>query len=240
MLVILKIALSLNGFLDEGLAVRSILSNEEDRKVVSSLRSKVDAIIIGGGTFRNDNPSLLVYQEEDQRRRITENRPPHPLPVIIWGSKNSPLEYLNFNLFVANTENTRPVLVIAAKRLRTDMEKLPAHISVEYYDGDRISAKELIDLLQLRGIGQILVEGSGPLCRLFLEYASADIIRIAYRGKIFKPETAKGIRPAISIDLTENYRLDKLEMLDGKNSDSMYAAWYVRRGGHTLLADMHV
>ena len=52
--VILKTAVSLDGFMDDALSDRRIFSSSLDAKNVDLLRSEVDAILIGANTLRED------------------------------------------------------------------------------------------------------------------------------------------------------------------------------------------
>ena len=53
-------AVSVDGYLDDATRVRLILSGPEDLDEVDALRAGADAIMVGAGTIRKDNPRLLV------------------------------------------------------------------------------------------------------------------------------------------------------------------------------------
>ena len=74
--VIAKAALTLDGCIDSHPQSRWI-SSEESRKEAMRLRTNVEAILVGGGTVRSDDPSLTIRDI-----RISKN---HPQPWrIIW------------------------------------------------------------------------------------------------------------------------------------------------------------
>ncbi|MRT44622.1 5-amino-6-(5-phosphoribosylamino)uracil reductase, partial [Xylella fastidiosa subsp. multiplex] len=58
--VLLSAAVSLDGCLDDTGPERLLLSSPADFDRVDEVRASVDAILIGAGTIRADNPRLLV------------------------------------------------------------------------------------------------------------------------------------------------------------------------------------
>jgi diaminohydroxyphosphoribosylaminopyrimidine deaminase/5-amino-6-(5-phosphoribosylamino)uracil reductase len=57
--VTLKLAMSIDGKIADAQGASKWLTGEQAREVVQSLRRKVDAVMVGAGTVRADNPSLL-------------------------------------------------------------------------------------------------------------------------------------------------------------------------------------
>jgi 5-amino-6-(5-phosphoribosylamino)uracil reductase len=80
---IVSCAVSLDGCLDDASPERLILSGPEDLDEVDELRSAADAIMVGAGTIRADNPRLLVRDDSRVGVREAEGRPPHPLRVTV-------------------------------------------------------------------------------------------------------------------------------------------------------------
>ncbi|HMO18959.1 MAG TPA: dihydrofolate reductase family protein [Oligoflexia bacterium] len=233
MLTVLKIALSLNGFLDDGKEERSVISNSIDRSAVSLLRARSDAILIGGETFRKDNPSLLIYQNEDRINRLKTWETPDPVPVILWGGTKTPENFNTYKLFQKSIkqENNfeRKVIVIASEKLSSEMKILPQNIKIHYYSGEMASLPFIYKVLSEEKISRLLVEGSNFLVPIFLENSNADLIRIAYRGISFNKENAKGIFPESDISFSDSYTLCKLENLSNHNIDSMHAIWFRKK-----------
>ena len=60
--VILKIATSLDGYLDDNSLKRIVFSSPADILEVDKLRAEADAILIGAETIRKDNPRLLIRE----------------------------------------------------------------------------------------------------------------------------------------------------------------------------------
>ena len=58
--VLLSVAMSVDGCIDDATDTRLILSNDADLDRVDEVRAGCDAILVGAGTIRRDNPALLV------------------------------------------------------------------------------------------------------------------------------------------------------------------------------------
>ena len=80
---IVSCAVSLDGCLDDASPERLILSGPQDLDEVDELRAAADAIMVGAGTIRADNPRLLVRDDSRVAGREAEGRPPHPLRVTV-------------------------------------------------------------------------------------------------------------------------------------------------------------
>lgn len=59
------------------------LSTEADFDEVDELRASCDAILVGAGTIRADNPRLLVRSPERQQRRLAAGHPAHLRKVVL-------------------------------------------------------------------------------------------------------------------------------------------------------------
>ncbi|NEC29873.1 5-amino-6-(5-phosphoribosylamino)uracil reductase, partial [Streptomyces sp. SID8111] len=79
-------AVSLDGFLDDTGPERLLLSGAADFDRVDEVRASCDAILVGAGTLRADNPRLLVNSAERRAARVADGRPAYPLKVTVSGS----------------------------------------------------------------------------------------------------------------------------------------------------------
>jgi 5-amino-6-(5-phosphoribosylamino)uracil reductase len=84
--VVLSCAMSLDGCLDGTGKDRLVLSGEADLDRVDAERAAADAILVGAGTIRRDDPRLLVRSARRQAERSARGRPPQPAGVTITAS----------------------------------------------------------------------------------------------------------------------------------------------------------
>jgi riboflavin biosynthesis pyrimidine reductase/pyrimidine deaminase RibD-like protein len=88
--VLASCAVSLDGFLDDDTPERLVLSGPADLDRVDAQRAHVDAIVVGAGTVRADDPRLLVRSAERRAARTAGGRPPSPLRVVLSGKPLDP------------------------------------------------------------------------------------------------------------------------------------------------------
>jgi 5-amino-6-(5-phosphoribosylamino)uracil reductase len=81
--VLLSAAVALDGALDDRSRRRLILSGPEDLDAVDELRAGCDAILVGAGTVRADNPRLLVRSAQRRADRVARGLPPTPARVVL-------------------------------------------------------------------------------------------------------------------------------------------------------------
>jgi 5-amino-6-(5-phosphoribosylamino)uracil reductase len=84
--VVLSCAISLDGCLDGTGEDRLVLSGPADLDRVDAERAAADAILVGAGTIRRDDPRLLVRSARRQAERRTSGRPPQPAGVTVSAS----------------------------------------------------------------------------------------------------------------------------------------------------------
>jgi riboflavin biosynthesis pyrimidine reductase/pyrimidine deaminase RibD-like protein len=81
--VLASCAVSLDGFLDDASPERLVLSGPADLDRVDAERANVDAILVGAGTVRADDPRLLVRSAGRRAERTARGQPPSPLRVVL-------------------------------------------------------------------------------------------------------------------------------------------------------------
>lgn len=150
---------SLDGCLDDTTAQRLLLSNDADFDRVDALRASVDAILVGAGTVRADNPRLLVRSPQRRAARVARGEPASPLRVVVSGSGKL----------------DRDAAVFTASGAET----------VVYSGGDGASGGgavdfgELLDYLGRRGVRRLMVEGGASVLTGFLAEDLADELQLS-------------------------------------------------------------
>jgi riboflavin-specific deaminase-like protein len=218
-LLILKLAMSLNGFLDKGTGQRSTISNEEDRASVDILRSLSDAILIGGGTARFDNPRLLLYSKESEHRRIAQGKNSHPKRIILWGSSSSLEEFKDLTVF---TNKEAETVLIIPEMLEPEARSALQHIRIITHPEERISIQALIDVISSLHLSTLLIEGGAEIAKEFLTSQKIDAIRLAYSPMTFNPSKAKGF--SVFYVLNEKEMSSRPTLIE--NHGTMFSCWY--------------
>ncbi|MEV5987404.1 dihydrofolate reductase family protein [Streptomyces sp. NPDC052051] len=171
--VLLSAAVSLDGFLDDTGPERLLLSGPEDFDRVDEVRADSDAILVGAGTLRSDNPRLLVASAERRAARIAAGRPEHPLKVTVSASGD-----LDPAARFWHTGGAKIVYTTdeGARRLR---EVLPTDVEVTSLGPAVEWAAVLAHLGDVKGVRRLMVEGGGRVHTRLLQQGLADELRLA-------------------------------------------------------------
>lgn len=156
--MVINMVSSLDGKVTTNSGKAGSIGSPVDRLVMCSLRSRVDAVMIGASTLRAEKLNLSV-PEDLTRTRVSQGRKPQPLAVLVSASGDLPLEE---NLLGPSREDRLVFTVpcIPGERLATlsqlaSVETLPA-------EGDSIHLRTALNVLKARHeVAVLLVEG-GP------------------------------------------------------------------------------
>lgn len=171
--VLLSVAMSADGYIDDASPSRLILSDEADLDRVDELRAGSDAIMVGAGTVRADNPRLAVRSQARRQRRLDAGQPASPLRVTITASGDLDPAARIF------ADPSSPPLVYApnglAAPLRARLAGAATVVGVpERANGAALSLPWILADLADRGIARLMVEGGAVLLGQLLSAGLAD------------------------------------------------------------------
>lgn len=191
--VLLSAAVSLDGYLDTRPGEdRLLLSNAEDFDRVDAVRASVDAILVGAGTLRADNPRLLVNSEERRAARVAVGRSEYPLKVTITGTGD-----LDPNWKFWHHGGDKLVLAVgmgAGAKARAALGDL-AEIVVVPTEHTWPAALDVLG--GAHGIRRLMVEGGGTIHAQLLEQALADELQLVIAPLLVgQPDAVRMLGPA--------------------------------------------
>jgi 5-amino-6-(5-phosphoribosylamino)uracil reductase len=196
--VLLSVAASVDGYIDDASDRRLLLSNEADFDRVDETRAACDAIMIGAETIRRDDPRLLVNSPRRREQRVARGLPEYPLKATLTAGGN-----LNpdARFFTTGGEKvvycaSPAVAVQAARFAEADGVAATAgaaaagtgqaavagtgQTAVAVVDaGDPLSLATVLDDLGARGVRRLMVEGGTSLHTRFLTSGLVDEIHLA-------------------------------------------------------------
>ncbi|MGH8325263.1 MAG: RibD family protein [Steroidobacteraceae bacterium] len=174
MRVVVSVAMSLDGFIDDSGPQRLVLSSPEDFDAVYRLRAQSDVILVGGGTVRADNPSLATRRDKDFALRRQRGVPPHPLKATITRTGDLPSDAKFFS------EGNGQKLVFCGAHADSRLEgRLGPRATVVRFPDDEVRAGSIIQDLDARGASQVMIEGGARTIALFLQAGMVDVVRLA-------------------------------------------------------------
>ena len=169
---ILSCGISLDGYLDAATQERLVLSNEADLARVDQVRAKADAILVGAGTVRNDNPRLLVRSPELRRQRRQRGQPEAPMKVTM--TEHVGLDACSHFFTAGESEK----LVYCATGSFGVAQRRLGSVATVVDGGQPVDPRWMVEDLHARGVGRLMVEGGGRVHTQFLTADLADELHL--------------------------------------------------------------
>ncbi|GHU98251.1 5-amino-6-(5-phosphoribosylamino)uracil reductase [Bacteroidia bacterium] len=170
MKVIASVATSLDGCMDDCSSVRLRLSSPEDWVQVLALREQCDAILVGAGTVRSDNPSLVIRDREARRRREAAGLSADLLKATISRS----LEFDQQARFFTEGAGRKVVFTTTDAVVPRWLDHVAEVVRLE-----SLSPRSVVDALAAMGCRRLMVEGGSRVLREFFAAGVVDTLRLA-------------------------------------------------------------
>jgi len=180
-LVTLKVAASWDGFIADGLArpaaAPAWLTGPPAREAAHVLRAAHDAVLVGAGTVRADDPLLTD-------RRPRRGRRPQPLRVILDGRLS-----VRPSARVITTTAQAPTLVVGGHgappaRIRALSAAGAEVVLLPSSHQGRFSVQALLAELAGREVQSVLVEGGAAVHGAFLEAGLVDRVALFFAPRL--------------------------------------------------------
>jgi 5-amino-6-(5-phosphoribosylamino)uracil reductase len=170
--VLLSCAVSLDGYTDDISRRPLRLSGDADIDRVDELRAGSDAILVGAGTVRADDPVLLLRSAARRSARSASGRAPDPARVVISGSGSLDPAARIF------TTGANRIVYVSSAALAATRERLGCKADVAD-GGEPLDLNRVLDDLAVRGVARLMVEGGGSVLTQLLQAGLADELVLA-------------------------------------------------------------
>ena len=213
--VLLSCAMSVDGCLDAPGPSRLVLSGPADLDRVDAERAASDAIMVGAGTIRRDDPRLLVRSPDRQAARVARGQPGQPARVTLTASGQLSA---GARFFTAGPEPPlvycpAPLAGQLSQQLNGGAQVIPA--------SPPVSLPAVLADLADRGVRRLLVEGGASLLSQFLAGGLADELHLVVApffvgdpaAPRFAPPGQYPHRPSWPMTLAGTRRLDDVVLL---------------------------
>ncbi|NEC90423.1 dihydrofolate reductase family protein [Streptomyces sp. SID12501] len=172
--VLLSAAVSLDGYLDDTGPERLLLSSPADFDRVDEVRASSDAILVGAGTIRADNPRLLVNSPERRAARLAAGKPEFPLKVTVSGSGE-----LDPAANFWHTGGEKLVYTTDKGAEQARRADLGARVDIVSLGPGSLDWRALLEHLHdVRGVQRLMVEGGGTVHTQLLQQGLADELQL--------------------------------------------------------------
>jgi diaminohydroxyphosphoribosylaminopyrimidine deaminase/5-amino-6-(5-phosphoribosylamino)uracil reductase len=200
--VILKCAATLDGQIATRSGDAKWVSSPASRNYVHHLRHAVDAILVGIGTVKNDDPQLTT--------RLPEGGGKNPIRLVLDTNVS-----ISEKAQVVRTAHTAETWIVSAeaysdetqsKRMR--LESMGVRVLTAPMHQQHIDLRQLMTILGRENITSLLIEGGGEIIASAVAAEIVDKIMFFYAPKILGGT-------------------DGIPICNGQGKDPMQAAWRV-------------
>lgn len=214
--VISNFVLSLDGRSSVG-GVSSVLGSEVDTELLVGLRTRVDAVMIGGGTMRAERYGRAVPDPVKRERREREGLDADPLMVIVSGMLDLPWDAPLF-------EDAGAAAVIFTVS-DAELPETPASVEAVRFEGELDLAEALRHLRRDRGVRALLCEGGAHLHGALHAVGCVDELFVTLAPKLVGGET-----PGLVAGLPANVReLELAWLVSEPETGELFARYQVVR-----------
>ncbi len=174
--VVLKVGMSQDRKVAPAEGQGGYITNGISLRQVHRMRGELQAIIVGAGTVRVDDPQLTIRYGLDSRYS-------HPVRVILDPSGTLPLTY---KVFLPSA----PVIWCVSPESAEFLGPLPSHITrlVVPHTRGRIEWKALLAMLFQRDIGSVMIESGPTVMRSALDAGIVDELAVFQAPVCLGPE----------------------------------------------------
>jgi 5-amino-6-(5-phosphoribosylamino)uracil reductase len=170
--VLLSVAMSVDGYIDDMRGARLMLSNEEDFDRVDEVRASVDAILVGANTIRRDNPRLIIRSVARQQERMRRGAAAHPMKVTLTSRGDFDVRERFFS--TGDSEKLVYTREGAVGALRDALGDAGTVVGA----GDPVDLGVVLEDLAERKVERLMVEGGGTIHTQFLSAGLVDEIHL--------------------------------------------------------------
>lgn len=172
--VLLSVAVSLDGYIDDNHPERLRLSNPADFDRVDEERKDVDAILIGANTVRRDNPRLVVKSEERRAQRVAAGKRAYPIKVTITATGD-----IDPGSKFFSTEGVEKIVYTTDAAGAKAKERL-GEVATIVTLGETVTPEAVLEDLARHGVERVMVEGGGHIHTMFLTADLVDELQIVF------------------------------------------------------------
>lgn len=170
--VLLSVAASIDGYIDDATDERLLLSNDVDFDRVDEVRASADAILVGATTVRRDNPRLLVRSESRRAARRERAETDSPIKIVLTGSGDLDPDSKFF------TTGDIDKIVYAATPATEKARERVGDVATVVDANDPLDLGVVLDDLAARGVRRLMVEGGSSIHTQFLTADLADELHL--------------------------------------------------------------
>jgi 2,5-diamino-6-(ribosylamino)-4(3H)-pyrimidinone 5'-phosphate reductase len=221
--VVVNAAQSVDGKLATRRREQLRISGAEDFDRVDRVRAAADAVLVGVGTARADDPRLALDEEARRVERPRNGRAGNPARVVVDSTGRTPTDARVLDdaattyLLVSEAapEARREALAVAGAEVVVVDSSGDDGGAGEDGDDDHVDLAAGIDALAARGVGRLMVEGGGEVIYSCFDAGLVDELHVYVGSMVIGGRNAPTL--ADGEGFTESF--PRLELVDTERLD---------------------
>jgi 2,5-diamino-6-(ribosylamino)-4(3H)-pyrimidinone 5'-phosphate reductase len=220
--VYMNMAMTVDGKITSAKREYADFTSDLDRKNMDRLRAEADAVLIGAGTLRSDDPPLGIRDPEMRKYRQDLGKPEHLPRIVITATGD-----LNLSCAFFRTDGPPPMVVTVEDLDRGRLERLRKHAEVVRFGSSSVDLAGFMAFLGSKGIRRLLVEGGGELNWEMLRIALVDEIFVTVAPALLGGREAPTLLEGKGWSLQERCSLELLDVR--READELFCRYRVSR-----------
>ena len=172
--VYLNMASTLDGKITSARREYPQFPSNHDLARMDELRARADALMVGAGTLRADDPSLHIRTEAARRSRAEAGKPEGLRTVIVLGHGELPVEAKVFH----RDDEADTIVATLDGRAAKLKSQFPAATDIWELGRTSVDLSELLRRLGEKGVRSLLLEGGGELNARMFKASLVDEINL--------------------------------------------------------------
>jgi 2,5-diamino-6-hydroxy-4-(5-phosphoribosylamino)pyrimidine 1'-reductase len=221
--VLINMASSVDGKITSAAREYPRMTSPLDRKNMDRLRAEADALAVGAGTMRADNPKLYVRDEEMRAYRRSLGKSAGLLKVLVTAScRLDP-----GSRFFEDVDGGGRIVATVEDAPADRVDALARQAEVWRLGRGRVDLAELLRRLAGRGVERLLVEGGGELNWAFLSRDLVDELHVTLAPTLLGGRDAPTLLEGDGLPMQGQRRLRLKELR--REDDELYCRYEVVR-----------
>ena len=170
--VMVKIAQTLDGRISRAAGRQTWITGEKAQRQVHKWRAQYDAVLVGAGTVRSDDPQLTVRQYRGR----------NPMRIILSHTLNIPV---NAGIISGKNKTGTVIFTTSVESIQEYKRLKNSGVWIQQIAKGPEGLTQMLQMLAAHGIASLMVEGGQQVFTQFISAGLADQVCVFVSPKIF-------------------------------------------------------